>query len=643
MSVDSRVGTELGGYRIESVLGRGGMSVVYLARHLRLKRLAALKVLSAELAEDERFRDRFIRESELAASLDHPNIVPIYEAGEAGGLLYIAMRYVEGTDLGAVIRENGFLAPERAVDILAPVADALDVAHAKGLVHRDVKPANILIDPSPGAGREFVYLSDFGLTKRTASVSGLTRSGQFMGTVDYVAPEQVQGQSVDGRADQYSLGCVAFECLTGRPPFQKETEVAVLWAQVNDAPPAASAARSELPSVIDRPLARAMAKNPDDRFRSCAAFVRALAAPVRAPVSVGGPEPDEAREQEEEAQAGRNRTRLVVAVAVAAAVVAAVVAFALLSGGDPPGPGSSPSLPGGPAQVGRGAIRIDPATNHVAAVAAVDNATGDVAVAGGFVWATDGAGVAKIDPARAVVIGHIDGRFCCLEGGPDGLWANHIFGPTAEGEFTDYLVRIDPQTNRIQRMGERNARIIDIEVDEGDVWYTQSATVGDEDSVAIRVNAETGDRRTYRPETPPGGCSFEGCAWEILAVGEGAVWFLNNTGTVTRLDPVTGEDQKLVVPGADGVAVGDGSVWVLDREGKQVLQIDPDLMREKGRFEVGEDPRAIVVGLGSVWVVNRGDATVSRIDPVSGKVTAIPVGLGLGNITVDETGVWVTR
>jgi streptogramin lyase len=159
----------------------------------------------------------------------------------------------------------------------------------------------------------------------------------------------------------------------------------------------------------------------------------------------------------------------------------------------------------------------------------------------------------------------------------------------------------------------------------------------------VRINTVTGARRPYRTESPPGGCSFEGCAVQILAVGEEAVWFLNNTGTVTRLDPVTGEDQKLVVPGADGVAVGDGYVWVLDNEGSQVLQIDPDTLRELERFVVGEDPRALTVGAGAVWVVNRGDATVSRIDPVSGKVTAIPVGLGLGNITVDETGVWVPR
>jgi Protein kinase domain len=651
VTIDGRVGTELGGYQIESVLGRGGMSVVYLARHLRLKRPAAVKVLSPELAEDDRFRDRFIRESELAASLDHPNIVPIYEAGEADGLLYIAMRYVEGTDLGALITGNGVLTPDRTVDLLSPVADALDAAHARGLVHRDVKPANILIDPSRGPGREVVYLSDFGLTKRTASVSGLTRSGQFMGTVDYVAPEQVQGQPVDGRADQYSLGCVAYECLTGQPPFRKDTEVAVLWAQVNDAPPPASTVWPDLPNAIDRPLARAMAKQPDQRFRSCAAFVRALGAPVRA---LGRPAAEAADEVDalEEVQAGKGRGRWLVAAGVGATVAAAVVVFALILGGGTPGPGARPS-PGAAVQVGRGAIRIDPATNRVAAVAPVENAGGDIAVAGGFVWATDHTGISKIDPARNVVVGHIDGEYCCLEGSPDELWAEFSKIDLSNEQFTSHLVRIDPQTNRVHRMGggirtrvsARDVGIQDIEVSGDELWYVEGASVGDapEDTLAVRLNIATGDRREYRTESPPGGCSFEGCPWQTLAVGEGAVWFLNNTGTVTRLDPLTGEDQKLVVPGADGVAAGEGYVWVLDNGGTQVLQIDPDTLREIERFRVGGDPRTIAVGEGAVWVVNRGDATVSRIDPTSGDVTAIPVGLGLGNLTVDQSGVWVPR
>jgi streptogramin lyase len=231
-----------------------------------------------------------------------------------------------------------------------------------------------------------------------------------------------------------------------------------------------------------------------------------------------------------------------------------------------------------------------------------------------------------------------------LEGAADGLWAERFVERTGVG-VTNFLVRIDPQTNRVHQVGEKDPGGVDIEAADGDVWYTEGASVGDapEDTLVVRVNPATGTGREFRTESPPGGCSFEGCPWQILSVGEGAVWFLNNSGTVTRLDPVSGEDQRLVVPGADGVAVGEGYVWVLDNAGTQVLQIDPDTLREIERFRVGGDPEAIAVGEGAVWVVNRGDATISRIDPGSGEVTAIPVGLGLGNLTVDETGVWVTR
>ncbi|MDQ3874847.1 MAG: serine/threonine protein kinase, partial [Actinomycetota bacterium] len=200
LSADSRVGTELLGYRVEALLGRGGMSVVYLAEDLRLRRRVALKLLAPALAADEAFRERFLEESQLAASLDHPNVVPIYEAGEAGEELYIAMRYVEGQDLKQLLRE-GRLAPERAVRLCSQVADALDSAHTRGLVHRDVKPSNVLLDP-----KEHVYLADFGLTKRVGE-SRLVEPGLF-GTIDYVAPEQIRGDEVDSRADVYALGCL---------------------------------------------------------------------------------------------------------------------------------------------------------------------------------------------------------------------------------------------------------------------------------------------------------------------------------------------------------------------------------------------------------------------------------------------------
>jgi len=272
-------GSELAGYRIEALLGRGGMAIVYLAEHLRLGRKVALKLLAPELAGDEQFQQRFVRESQLAAAIDHPNIIPIYDAGEANGLLYIAMRYVAGTDLRARLKQAGRLDPDRIVVILGQVAGALDAAHAHGLVHRDVKPANILLGPGPGAGPddpEHVYLSDFGLTKRSASASGLTATGLFVGTLDYAAPEQIEGKPVDGRTDGYALGCVLFECLTGLPPYRYDEDRAVMWAHLVGEIPQVTAHRPELPAGVDEVVARALAKLPDDRYPTCRAMISEL-------------------------------------------------------------------------------------------------------------------------------------------------------------------------------------------------------------------------------------------------------------------------------------------------------------------------------------------------------------------------------
>jgi basic membrane lipoprotein Med (substrate-binding protein (PBP1-ABC) superfamily) len=260
--------------------------VVYLAEQEFPKRKVALKLLALELAEDEAFRERFIRESNAAASIDDPNIVPIYGAGEADGGLYIAMRYVEGTDLRRLLDREGALDPIRAVSIVSQAASALDTAHARGLVHRDVKPGNILLAArTPGSGPlDHVYVSDFGLIKRRGAEKDLTRSGQIMGSVDYIAPEQILGNPVDGRTDVYSLGCVLYECLTGEPPFPGEVEAAVLWAHVHEKPPKPSALRPDLPAGIDDVVARATAKLPEDRYATCGDLATAARAKLGAEV-----------------------------------------------------------------------------------------------------------------------------------------------------------------------------------------------------------------------------------------------------------------------------------------------------------------------------------------------------------------------
>ncbi len=264
------VGETFGGYTIESLLGRGGMGAVYLATHERLGRKVALKVIAPELAQDEDFRARFLRESQLAASLDHPNVIPIYDADEVDGVLYIAMRYVSGPSLQAMIRARGSLSPAETLRIVEQIGGALDAAHQAGLVHRDVKPANILL-AEPG---DHAYLCDFGLARRTTS-AGTTRAGSFLGTVDYSAPEQIQGTTVDGRADVYSLGAVAFSCLAGQPPYARETDVAVLQAHLADPPPLLSSVRPEL-RALDGVIVTGMAKDPDARYATAGALADAF-------------------------------------------------------------------------------------------------------------------------------------------------------------------------------------------------------------------------------------------------------------------------------------------------------------------------------------------------------------------------------
>ncbi len=269
-------GSRIAGYLLEEQIGQGGMAVVFRAHDERLDRTVALKILAPALAADEAFRQRFIRESRAAAAVDDPHIIPVFEAGESAGVLFIAMRFVRGGDVRSMTRELGPLPAGRAVEIISQVASALDAAHGRGLVHRDVKPANMLLDARPRAGRDHVYLSDFGLSKGSLQVTGLTGTGTFLGTLDYIAPEQIEGKPVDGRADEYALACAAFELITGQPPFQRDDAMAIMYAQLSEPPPAISGRRAGIPAAVDTVFARALAKAPAARYPSCTEFADAL-------------------------------------------------------------------------------------------------------------------------------------------------------------------------------------------------------------------------------------------------------------------------------------------------------------------------------------------------------------------------------
>src|SRR3984957_14286181 len=268
-------GSRLGGYRLEEQVGAGGMAVVFRAHDERLDRLVALKIMTPAMGSDDMFRQRFIRESRAAAAVEDPHIIPVYEAGEVGHVLFIAMRLVRGGDVRSLLRREGPLSPDRVASIISPVASALDAAHAAGLVHRDVKPANILLDRRPGRP-DHVYLSDFGLSKSAEVSLGLTAAGQFLGTPDYTAPEQIEGLPVDGRTDQYALACAVFELLTGQAPFHRSESFAAIWAHLHKPPPSLTERRPELPPAANAVMARALAKAQVDRYPTCWDFAEAL-------------------------------------------------------------------------------------------------------------------------------------------------------------------------------------------------------------------------------------------------------------------------------------------------------------------------------------------------------------------------------
>ena len=355
MSATVSPGSTLAGYRVQALVGRGGMGVVYRATDLRLDRAVALKLVAPELAQDELFRSRFLKESRLAASLDHPNVLPIFEAGESDGQLYLAMRYVEGDDLKTLLERDRTLTAERTVAILGQVADALDAAHRRGLVHRDVKPANILVDEDGHA-----YLTDFGITKQAGAAS--TQTGEMVGTLDYLAPEQIRGEPVDGRTDSYALGCVLFECLAGAPPFRRETHAETLWAHLHDEPPPLGGH-----VALDPVLGRALAKERDERFGSCRELMDAasdalgLAAPTR--TKRVGPR-----------LVHRRRAILGAGLVLLGAVVAAAIVV-LVGGGE-----SAPAAP-----VGNGVAAIEPRGDRVASFIDSGTAPSNVAVGAGVV------------------------------------------------------------------------------------------------------------------------------------------------------------------------------------------------------------------------------------------------------------------
>jgi YVTN family beta-propeller protein len=542
------------------------------------------------------------------------------------------MRYVEGTDLARVLGQEGRLDPARAIGLLAQVAEALDVAHEHGLVHRDVKPANVLI--ATQAGREHVYLADFGLSRQLAAPGALERS-HFSGSADYAAPEQIRREPLDGRADLYALACVLFECLTGGPPFRRESAFATLFAHLDDEPPAPSAASPELPAAIDPVLARALAKDPAERQESC----RLLIEEARQALGLAAPHPGWRHLS--------RRTKLVLAL-VALAVAAAAAVPALLTGGESTAPGTDvPALRPSSAPTSDAVQRIDSSTNEL--VATFEAGQDPVAIASGegAVWVVDrvDSTVIRIDPETDTAT---------TRGLPGGRGSRDVV-------VTGGLVWILERSTAIDQVDPLTGAIVDtlppeqtggpglLAVGADGVWGALLCTCGDPEGVAmtegiVRLDPQPG--ALFREDVDP--VEVPHAAPTDLAVGDGAVWVANDyigVADVTRFDARTGAILATIPisDGTAGIAFGAGAIWVANPVGDAVSRIDPASGTVTHRIPVGDGPLAVAADREAVWVTNYADGTVSRIDPATNRVVAtVEVGPEPDHIAVGEGSVWVT-
>jgi serine/threonine-protein kinase len=656
---DQLIGSTLAGYRIESLIGRGGMGAVYLAEQVTLGRHVALKVLSPDLGASADFRHRFERESRVAASLDHPHVVPIFESGQADGLLFIAMRFVEGTDLATLIAAEGALELGRAAAFVGQVGSALDAAHAKGLVHRDVKPGNVLIARGADGEEDYAYLSDFGLTRLTHSDSALTRTGQFMGTVAYAAPEQFEGKTADAASDLYSLGCVAFECLTGQRPFPREQEAAVMFAHLQEPPPMVTANRPGAPGALDPILAKAMAKAPADRYgsgRELATAVRSVVAeaigagslpggasssslgegsepapsipstppiPIRAPTGQAGPG----------AQPRGHRRGWLAAALVALALVAASVVVIAVNGG-PSGhgaprssqsagpsastgssPTASPSSPDSLTGLGPppglsvtedSVAQLDPETGEVLATFEMGSSPQDLAFSGHAVWVRNAGDstISKVDAAS----GHVTTRGgvptpCGLQSGPHGgIWVNSC--------STDEELLVDPSfeiTRSLHVPGPAG-----VVTTAGSTWAVSYRGQGT-NSYLLRFtpSGHLQDQIELGPES-----------WDVVVTDDGSLWGNDaGDGTIWRVDPTTNEVE--FVPGwtsPDGIVAADGELWISDGQLDSVTEWDPISRHTIGVIQGHSG--AMVVDTDAVWILDGFSDVLTKVDQDDGQVLA---------------------
>ena len=656
-------GAVFAGHRIEGLAGRGGMGVVYRATHIALDHVVALKVISPALAQDPRFRRRFEEESRIAVSIRHPNVVAIHHAGEEDGLLFVTMDLIDGTDLRGLLHVHEQMDPSHAARVISEVAAALDAAHARGLVHRDIKPGNILIE---GEGDdERVYLTDFGLARLVEATTGVTATGAFVGTLDYVAPEQIRGERVDARADVYALGCVLFELLTANPPFAaRDDKVAKMYAHLQEEPPRVSMMRPELPRELDVVVGRALAKDPEERYPSAGDLARAATAAVSGTptveaersVAVGaaapGPpeattsaEPDAATAEEESGsepatipagvpttplpEAARSRGRGPWLALAVGAVAAAVVAVLLLGGGgDEESPSATPPTTAAGGGDGGGANGSGSTTPDAEVVATVPVGELPVNLVHGQegLWVTNrvGQSVSLVDgdPADEVDRFPVGLKPEGVAVGDGSIWVTAYSQPV--------LLRLNPADGSEQGRITVGAAPGNVAFADGSIWVANSG----EDTVS-RVDPGTGAVRSIVVGNAPYG----------LAPDEGGIWVTNRAdGTIQRISTLNGNAEDPIEVGANpkGIAVADDAEWVANSDDGTVSQVVGGMEREV--IDVGSEPRGVAAGFGSVWVTVGGGDTVVRIDPKAAEVVqTLNVGTSPEGVTVGPKSVWVAN
>jgi serine/threonine-protein kinase len=650
---DLNPGVTFAGHRIEGVAGRGGMGTVYRATHLALDHVVALKVISSDLAADDAFRERFRSESRIAVSLRHPNVVSIHHAGEEDGLLFVTMDLIEGPDLRRMLVAAGTLEPERAVAIVGQVASALDVAHSRGLVHRDIKPGNVLVETDRD---DHAYLTDFGLAKRfdqASEASGLTRTGAFVGTLDYVAPEQIRGGRVDARTDVYALGCVLYETIAGRAPFaDREENVAKIYAHLQDEPPWLPGEDADA-GALDEVIARALAKEQGDRFPSAGDLARAATAAIVGEKVL--------RSAERSVATGK-------AAPDSDEAPAPPVPDTVAAGPPPPptepGPpptedaSSSPSEPG-PPPTEPAAAATEPGPPPTAATAVPAGGEGPPTAATAAApraataprWGRIALALATLAGAVAVL------AVLVLAGGDDsgggdgstGFEAPRVVGqPIAVTGFpvgvavADGTVAVATREGRRVALFDEDGRAAgemalpapgeDVTIAAGSIW----ASVPDASAV-LRADTDGANAQPIDVGAAPLGLGADGDT--VYAAQPGA-------GSVAAIDAGDGSVDPIAIDGSSTpsfVAAGEGILWVVDRAGDVVFRLDPDDPGAAVEVTLGDNPKGVLVAAGSVWVADTGGGNVVRLSTGGDEEAEIEVGGEPRLLAYGFGRVWVTN